>query len=476
MSLISVPIHPSDIGRLGEIVGEERAQRMRTVAAATSRSLSGRSVINVNSTGKGGGVAEMLIWLLGYVRGAGIDAHWYVVNGSPLFFSVTKRLHNMLHGYPGDGQGLTEHDMEEYRSVLEGNAADLRSSVSKGDVVILHDPQTAGLVPAMKAVGATVIWRCHVGTETRNDITDDAWNFISGYIGEADAIIFSRDEFVPEAIDRRKLLIVPPSIDPFATKNRPMSDSRARAILAHTGILRRNGDGDSTEFVRADDSTDRVNRMADIIQTGPSPEPDLQTVVQVSRWDRLKDMQGLMEAFAEHVDGDRTSRLVLAGPVVTGVADDPEGGKVLTECTERWRELPHFERSRIQLVCLPMVDIEENAAIVNALQTHATLVVQKSLEEGFGLTVTEAMWKGRPVVASAVGGIQDQIVHGESGLLISDPSSHKETGSAIQSVLDDDSLASKLGSGARERVKDRFLGDRHLSQYAELLGRIAETG
>jgi trehalose synthase len=147
---------------------------------------------------------------------------------------------------------------------------------------------------------------------------------------------------------------------------------------------------------------------------------------------------------------------------------------VLTECFERWRQLPHFERSRVQLVCLPMSDVDENAAIVNALQTHATVVAQKSLQEGFGLTVTEAMWKGKPVVASAVGGIQDQIEHGKSGLLVQDPKNYEEFGRAVQSVLSDKRYAERLGQRARKQVLEHFLADRHLLQFADLLERLVK--
>ena len=143
--------------------------------------------------------------------------------------------------------------------------------------------------------------------------------------------------------------------------------------------------------------------------------------MQVSRWDRLKDMPGVLQGFADFVVSDHDTQLVLAGPVVSAVTDDPEGAQVLSECWEAWRRLPHHARSRVALACLPMADVEENAVIVNALQRHAAIVVQKSLAEGFGLTVSEAMFKRRPVVASAVGGIADQIIDGESGILLRDP-------------------------------------------------------
>jgi trehalose synthase len=469
MSLITVPLQSSDLSRLEPVIGSERANTLQSAAVEISAALSGRALISVNSTAKGGGVAEMLHWMLAYVRGAGVDVNWYVIEGTPEFFTMTKRLHNMLHGHEGDGKGLTRHDHEVFEEVTSANASDLRALVSRGDIVLLHDPQTAGLVAEMKRAGATVIWRCHVGTERSSELSSKAWDFLRPYLEEVDAFVFSRRELAPDWLDQKRLFIVPPSIDPFSTKNRVMSEQTARAILAHTGVLHDDSKEAMPEFVQADGSLSRVNRMADIVRTGPAPGPGAKLAVQVSRWDRLKDMQGVMGTFASKIDGEKDSHLVLAGPVVTGVADDPEGGEVLTECIEAWRELPHFERSRIQLICIPMTDIDENAAVVNALQTHASLVIQKSLEEGFGLTVTEAMWKGKPVVASAVGGIQDQIVHGESGLLVQDPRDANEFSSAVQSILDDESLATRLGRNAKARVIEQFLGDRHLLQYAELV-------
>ncbi len=472
MPLNSVPLQPTDLSVLEPIIGKERAARILATAGDVVKSMAGRSIINVNSTGKGGGVAEMLHWLLRYIRGTGLDVSWYVIEGNPEFFALTKRLHNMLHGNAGDGRSLTDADGDAFHQVSLQNAEELRAVVKPGDIVVLHDPQTAGIVPEMKSVGATVIWRCHVGTEQESAIRTKAWEFLRPSLENADGYVFTRKSLVPDWIDEKRLKIIPPSIDPFSTKNRPMSAMHAAAILRQTGIIQ-GADGEVPEFTLSNGSTGRVNRMADIVRTGPAPGPDVPYAVQVSRWDRLKDMQGVMEAFAAHVDGERETRLVLAGPVVTGVADDPEGGEVLTECIEAWRELPHFERHRIQLVCLPMTDIDENAAIVNALQTNATAVIQKSLEEGFGLTVTEAMWKGKPVVASAVGGIQDQIVHGESGLLVENPRDAAEFGAALQSVLDNDEFASGLGEAARQQVTEKFLGDRHLLQYAELLNQLA---
>ena len=207
---------------------------------------------------------------------------------------------------------------------------------------------------------------------------------------------------------------------------------------------------------------------------GDPPPVGVPLVVQVSRWDRLKDMAGVMEGFVRAVSDDDLdgAHLVLAGPEVAGVADDPEGAEVLAECREEWNHLPDPVRGRVHLATIPMDDVDENAIIVNALQRHAAVVVQKSLVEGFGLTVTEAMWKGRAVVASKVGGIQDQITDGRDGLLVDDPYDIEEFARVLQRPATDTGLAGRLGAAAHARVLEEFLGDRHLEQYVDLFSRL----
>ena len=191
--------------------------------------------------------------------------------------------------------------------------------------------------------------------------------------------------------------------------------------------------------------------------------------MQVSRWDRLKDMAGVLVGFVKMAaDGPDDAHLMLVGPDVSGVTDDPEGAEVLADCRALWQTVPEPIRSRVHLASIPMDDVDENAIIVNALQRHAYLIVQKSLVEGFGLTVTEAMWKARPVIASGVGGIKDQIVDGRDGLLISDPFDLDGLAAAMAGLLDDPELANRLGVAGQARVVDRFLGDRHLAQYVDL--------
>ncbi len=451
------------------LVRVRRAEQMRAAIRQAQDLLRGRTLWNINSTAMGGGVAEMLQTLLAYGRGCGINVRWLVIRGDAEFFTITKRIHNYLHGSRGDGGPLGEREHRHYADVVWRNADTLRTLVKPDDIVILHDPQTAGLIPAMGRLGARVIWRCHVGRDTSNEETEQGWTFLRPYLEKAHAFIFSRAAYVPSWMEAGRVFIIAPSIDAFSIKNQPLSPPTVRAILTHMGLLRNGAGRARPVFYRPDGSRIQVRRRAEVLHSGFLPGPDVPLVVQVSRWDRLKDMVGVMWGFVEELNGYTEAYLVLAGPDVRGVADDPEGKEALEECIEVWRRLPEAKRSRVGIVCLPMADVEENAAMVNALQRHASVVVQKSLQEGFGLTVTEAMWKGRPIVASAVGGIQDQIVHGKHGLLLKDPTDLEAFGQALGCLLESRELAQRLGRSARRRVLSQFLAPRHLTQYVDLL-------
>jgi len=454
------------------LIGPERAQRFEATAKAARERLTGRTVLNVNSTASGGGVAEMLRSLLAYVRGAGIDAQWVVIKGDPHFFEITKRIHNNLHGARGDGGPLGADERRHYEHILRANADELLALVRPRDIVVLHDPQTAGLAHALARAGLIVIWRCHVGADDPNEYTERAWAFLRPYLEEVDANVFTRRAYIPGWADPERAVVIPPSIDPFSPKNQDMPRDDVDAILHYVGLLEGDAGRGAATYRREDGSVARIARHVDVLQTGPPPPADAPLVVQISRWDPLKDMVGVMTAFAHDVDGVGPAHLLLAGPVVSGVADDPEGAATFEHCIEVWRRLPHAERTHVHLACLPMHDNDENAAIVNAIQRHAAVVTQKSLAEGFGLTVAEAMWKAKPIVASAVGGIVDQIVSDEHGLLIDDPRDEAAFGRAVRRLLDDRSYAERLGANARDRAISEFLGDRHLSQYAELFAKI----
>jgi trehalose synthase len=463
-----VDISPVGPERFGDVLSPARLEAFEAGVREARDVLGGREVWNVNSTARGGGVAELLRPLVAYARGAGVDAHWAVIEGDPAFFTVTKRLHNKLHGIPGDGGPLDDDARRTYERPLEQSAADLAARLRPGDVVILHDPQTAGMTRAVREAGASVVWRCHIGLDVPNDHAREAWAFLRPYVVDADAYVFSRRAFAWENLDDSRIHLIAPSIDAFAPKNQDLDAGTVAAVLRTAGIVA-GGDGQPATYRRQDATPGRVDSRAELIEDQPLT-PDDPVVLQVSRWDALKDPLGVIEGFAAHVPG---AHLVYAGPAVEAVSDDPEGERVLREAIEAREALPEEARRRIHLAALPMDDAEENAIIVNALQRHAAVVVQKSLAEGFGLTVAEAMWKARPVVASRIGGIQDQIVDGDSGVLLDDPRDLEAYGAALRDLLADPPAAERMGARARDRVRDEYLSARSLLEYLELIRTLA---
>lgn len=463
-------IEPVPMDRFKDLLSTARILRL-SAAAEEARDLTrGRVVWNVNATARGGGVAEMLQTLLSFVRGVHVDTRWLVLTGGPEFFRVTKRVHNMLHGEPGDGGPLAANEVEVLRTALAADAAELTGLVSAGDVVILHDPQTAGLVEPMVACGAHVVWRCHVGRDTTNAATDAAWAFLRPLITTADAFVFSRAGYAPTWCRGDRLRVIPPSIDPFSAKNCRLTDLEVQSSLSRAQLVDAEMDATALGFARREGGTGVVRSHTGLLVEGPRVPERARLVVQVSRWDRLKDMSGVLEGFVgamATLPGD--VHLMLVGPDVAGVSDDPEGAATLARCRAQWAGLPPEQQERVHLVCLPMDDVDENAHLVNAVQRRASVVVQKSLQEGFGLTVAEAMWKQRPVVASAVGGICDQIDDGATGLLLHDATDLKGLGDLLRRVLEDPALAGRLGQRAHDSVHEHFLGDLHLEAHVDLL-------
>jgi trehalose synthase len=464
-----VEIAPQPLERYRPLLGREEYAEVLRAAQQARQEFEGMAIWHVNSTARGGGVAEILHALLPYVRGAGIDTRWVVLREPAEFFAVTKRLHNNLHGDPGDGGELGEEERRIYEAALADSAAYLTRLLQPGDVVYLHDPQTAGLVEAMQAQGARVIWRCHIGVDRPDDLIRRAWDFLRPYVVSADAFVFSRREYVWEGLDADRAWLMPPSIDPFSPKNQQLEPATVRAILRQIGLLA-DGPDHPPAFVRGDGTPDRVERRAELLQEEPVPG-GAELVVQVSRWDRLKDPRGLLECF-ERCLADSSVHLALVGPATSAVADDPEGGAIYGDVAESWHRMAEERRRRAHLVSLPMHDLDENGAMVNALQRRADVLVQKSIAEGFGLVVAEGMWKERPFVGSRVGGIQDQIVDGESGVLIDDPHDLDAFGAAISALLEDPARAARLGAAARRRVEERYLGIGRLREYVALVASL----
>jgi NADP-dependent 3-hydroxy-3-methylglutaryl-CoA reductase len=471
-----VAIEPLSLERLTEALSGERAEHVFLSAERARATFGDRTVWHVNATAQGGGVAEMLQVLLAYGNGAGVTNRWLVLDADAEFFAITKRIHNLLHGSPGDGGELGPAEHAHYREVLAANLQPMLEVVTPSDLVVLHDPQTAGLVEGLRHNGLRVVFRSHVGRDDPDEHTDRAWAFLRPYVEGADAFVFTRRVYAPDWIDDDQLVIIPPSIDPYAAKNRELSPGTVSAILATAGLVD-GADPDGRIFFERRDGTEGVVRPHTGLLDGPPPPHDARLVVQVSRWDRLKDMPGVMEGFARLAarGGPDDVHLMLVGPDVSGVTDDPEGAEVLAECRARWQALPAELQPRVHLASIPMDDVDENAIIVNALQRHAYAVVQKSLVEGFGLTLTEAMWKAKPVIASAIGGLQDQIADRRDGLLLADPADLDSFAGLLEQLLTDEPLATRLGAAAHARVRSEYLPDRHLDQYVELFAGLAAT-
>lgn len=392
------------------IVGESVVDELRLIA----KKLEGRVVANVNSTAVGGGVAEILNRMVPLLKEMGIAARWQVIKGGDQFFGVTKKIHNALHGAPQD---LTEADIQCYWDTQEMNLKDMDLNA---DVVFIHDPQPAGLIKKRKEAGRHWVWRCHVDVSSRNE---NVWGFLKPLVQQYDAAVFSAPAFSQE-LDIRQIM-VSPSIDPLSDKNKELDPDYIKATLEKFGISKRK-----------------------------------KLITQISRFDYLKDPVGVIEAYRlvkPYVD----CQLILAGGSAT---DDPEGAKVLAEVREKAGNDPD-----IFILELPPTSHLE----INALQRASTIVLQKSLKEGFGLTVAEALWKGKPVIAGAVGGIPLQITHKYSGIL-----THSVQGTAywIKQLLQSPDYAKKLGENGRKHIRENYLLTRHLRDYMLLFLSLDHAG
>ncbi len=469
--MFEVPVAARPAEPLRTMAGGEAGARYDDLVRRARARFGGRRLWHVNATSEGGGVAELLGSTLGYLPGDGIETHWLVIEADARFFDITKRIHNRLHGDLGDGGPLGDAERRHYDATMARELAEALQLVQPGDVVVVHDPQPLGLVPGLAAAGATIVWTCHVGVDVANDITRSAWAFLRRDLNAAAAVTFTRRAYVWDGLDADAIHLIPPCIDPRSLKNVELTDEQVGACLRTVGILGGRPARGST-FTRRDGSEAPISHPAELTELAIVPE-DAALVVQVSRWDALKDPMGVMTGFAQ-TPSLADAHLILAGPAPSAVVDDPEADLVLSAVREQLSSLRNSARERIHVANLPVEDAEENAIVVNALQRRADVVVQKSLAEGFGLTVTEAMWKSRPIVAAGVGGIREQIDDAVSGVLV-DPRDLDTFGAAVAGVLGDPSRSLELGKAARRRVQERYLPTHYLGAYLELYLGITEV-
>ena len=268
-----VPVAPLPPERFGDVLGEDELADLLSIAARGGALMDGRAVWCINSTANGGGVAEMLRSLLAYTRGAGVDTRWLVLHGDDAFFRVTKRLHNRLHGADGDGGPLDDDARADYEAITEAAGRELCELVRPGDVVLLHDPQTAGLAPALRDAQVGVVWRCHVGVDDPGDEVREAWDFLRPYVDATDIRVFSRRRFAWDGLDAATIRVIPPSIDTFSAKNQELAPDAIAGILRVAGLTA-TGDAAAARFVREDGTTARVDRPATILQEAPIDDGD----------------------------------------------------------------------------------------------------------------------------------------------------------------------------------------------------------
>jgi len=479
----TVPIdEPHGLDDYAELVHLHEAVRaLRAEAASLVARLAGRKVWMVNSTAHGGGVAEMLPKLVSLLNELGVETEWVVMGtDQPDFFDLTKRLHNLVHG-SGD-PGLDDEDRALYGAVSSENAAEMKQRLGRDDVLVIHDPQPLGMGALLKQeLGLPFLFRCHIGLDHDGPETRAAWGFLHPFASACDHAIFSTAEYIPGFLAGRAS-VIRPAIDPLSFKNRELSVHKVAGVLKNAGIAR------SRHPVVPSPWQEPVFRLlpdgafAAMNEETEVGIPFRPIVTQISRWDRLKGFEPLLAAFVRlketlgqrdasprHLRRLRHVRLVLAGPDPAAVADDPEALGVLADLTEAYRSLPHWIQEDVALLSLPMGSREENAMMVNALQRCSSIVVQNSVQEGFGLTVTEAMWKQCALAGSRACGIRQQIRDGIDGRLIPDSRDPEGIAELLNEMLDDLPGRQRFGRSAQRRVHDEFLVFGQVRRWLETL-------
>ncbi|MFJ8745140.1 glycosyltransferase [Embleya sp. NPDC127516] len=467
--LPEVELPATPLARLEHVVGAERLAEVRGALREARERLDGREVWHVSDNPTRGGVAELLRATLPHMRGEGIDTRWATIEGSRAFRALTKALYYRMCGvaaHAHEDPPTPEGGRALYERMSRAAAERLLGVMGRRSVVVLHDHQTAGLIPYLREAGCTVLWQCHIGAPLHAEPAGPAWQFLRRYLSAAHGFIASYDGALPVGLPDVPVRILSPSINPLSPKNLPLRPAvDTSRLMARIGVFREPSGADadpSGGFAFADPllrHTARIDRHAGALPAGTP------LVTQVSRWDRVKDIPGVIEAFTDHVDPDFGAHLLLVGPRAAG---DAQAEQVLAECREA-RERRRNRPGRVHLVEIPTDHPTEHALTINAIQRCSTVVIQKSLAEGFGLTVSEAAWKGRPVIASPVGGIRQQIRHGRSGLLLNHPHDLPGLGAGIDRLLADPAYARELGDNGRRHVRTNFLTDSGVLGFARIL-------
>ena len=389
------------------IVGPEVIDHLRQLA----QPLRGMKVVHINSTKLGGGVAEILDTLIPLMNELGIETVWEVVTGSGEFYECTKSIHNAL-------QGAQVHISDQlwgaYHQANVENAENLRGLLESADIAFIHDPQPAALIEHCPGRKGKWIWRCHIDL---SHPSRQVWNKLRSHVAKHDASIFSLAAFAPQL--EHPMYLIPPSINPLNDKNRELTDEERNSVYGQFGI-----------------------------------DPDRPLVTQVSRFDRFKDPIGVIQAYSMAKKFSANLQLVLAGG---GASDDPEGEIVLNEVRTAAEGDPD-----VHVILLP----PDAHTTINALQRASDIVLQKSTKEGFGLTVTEALWKGKPVIGGNTGGIRLQVTNHHTGFLVSSP---EGAALRIRYLLGNPQKRESIGMKGREYVRDNFLITRHLREYLTLI-------
>lgn len=461
-----------------------RVAELRSEASKLVPQLGKRTVWMINSTSQGGGVAELMPKLVCLLDDVGVPCRWGVIRADRAeFFALTKRIHNMIHGQALGS--LDQHDRALFESVNRRNADELAKHIAPGDVVVIHDPQPLALGAFLRReCGVHAIFRSHIGITASPEPAREAWEFLRPYIEACDATVFTLADYAPEYLKGR-IAQMQPGIDPWSHKNRELRPHKLMGVLCNAGLQQ------ATSPVLTPAFAHRVRRLDGESRTLPADGcEDLgllfrPIVTQISRWDFLKGWEPLLLAFAElktrrslTIDTDPRHarrldlvRLVLAGPDPSSIQDDPEAHEVLRSLLATYRSLPKEIRRDVAILTLPMQSRKENALIVNALQRCSTVVVQNSLEEGFGLTVTEAMWKRLPVIGSSASGLQMQIRNGIDGLLTSNPRDPAEIARNLDALLADERMRDTMGSSGQRRVYDDSLVFNQVRAWLRLLAK-----